>query len=184
MLVRFSMTVQDGGRDDNQQQYHFQLDANTSPTSFLKYIISTYFFSGEGFLRNKAPQDQLISFSWPCISNQAALTFYPPPQGLITKPTDSSVQKIQLPHYHSIYTTQHIVGYFFVCMPLLCLCLFVGRFQTSWAHGFPKGSLWALTKCMKLRTILWSPAFDCLYFRSKGSKGHIRQIVNTKHFQG
>lgn len=57
------MTVQDGGGDDNQQQYHVKLVANTSPTSSLKYVILKYFLSGEEFLRNKAPKDQLIPFS-------------------------------------------------------------------------------------------------------------------------
>lgn len=133
------MTVQDGGRDDNQQQYHFQLDANTSPTSFLKYIISTYFFSGEGFLRNKAPQDQLISFSWPCISNQAALTFYPPTSGVNYQAHRLiSAKNTAPPLSLNIYYTAH-------CWVFLCLyatsvpvpiCRQISDILGTW---FPKG---------------------------------------------
>lgn len=140
----------------------------------------TYALSTEGFLRSNAQRDHLISFSWPCISNQAARTFHPPPQGLITKPTDSSVQNYSSRLQRSIYTAQHIVRYFFVSVPLQCL--FMGRFQTSRAHGFQKGSLWALTKCAeRAYEASHNSLMPCHYFKSEGN---IKQIVNIDHFQG
>lgn len=157
----------------------FQVRCKYVSDNLFKTCHSTYALITEGFLRNKAQDDHLISFSWPCISNQAALTFYPPPQGLITKPTDSSVQNYSSRLKSSIYTTQHIVRYFFVSVPLQCL--FMGT-QTSRAHGLQKGSLWALTKSgERAYEASHYSLMACHYFKSELN---IKQIVNTDHFQG
>lgn len=138
--MHFSMTV----------QYRSEVTINRVTVSFQVRNISLYyilfkiclfhFLSKREFLRTRAQQDHLISFSWPCILHRAALTFYPPPQGLITKPTDSAG-----PCYSSLIITvsyfSHLLNIYHTAHVQICLCLH--------ATSVPMESLRALTVCTK-----------------------------------
>lgn len=127
----------------------------------------------------------------------SCLNFLSPASGVNYRAHRLSRAKLHFFHYHrlfhspplicSIYTTQHMCKDISLSVCHFCVCArsFVGRFQTSRAHGFPEESLRVLTMCTMLGATLWMPVF---VLRAKvtlqASHKVTEQIVNTKHIQG
>ena len=127
----------------------FKWAANIFVVSFLRYIILTWFFKWKGIIKHQSSARSFHLLLMTLYLTTRCLNFYPPPQGLITKPTDSaqpnySLLVISLSHFYHLLNKAHSTCAdisLFVCHFTGYDRQFLGRFLTSLAFGFPVESL-------------------------------------------
>lgn len=160
-LRHFSMTVQD--RAQERQAWvssPFKWAANIFIVSFLRYTILTWFFQWKGIIKHQSSARSFHLLLMTLYLTTCRLNFYPPPQGLITKPTDSAEPNYSLliitvsltSTTCSIKHTAHVQ--IFLCMSLYWIWQTASR-KISEIIGiwFPRGITLELFPCF----------FPCVY---------------------
>lgn len=146
------MTVQDGAQEGQARGVlSFQVSSKYLRCILFKiYHFDVVFFKWKGIIKHQSSARSFHLLLMTLYLTTCCLNLYPPPQGLITKPTDSAepnysllVSTVSLTSTTcSIKHTAHVQ--IFLCLYATLLDMtrqFLGRFLTSLAFGFPVESL-------------------------------------------